>query len=278
LIFNNRKIAGSILIALGINIKLLPIVIIPYLIYRNEWKSVFFIISFIIVFLFLPIVFIGVDYNNFLLIERWHLINPMNQAHILDTSERSFHSLTTLLATLLVKDCGDWHALPLKRNIADISIENLNIVINVVRGVLIFFTLYFLRTKPFKNITVKLQKLYEISYLCLIVPLIFPHQQYYAFFFIFPASTYLLFYIIYLYFNKNNHIIIKYFKVKRITIIVFTCIAYFLTNSHFILGTFNNFYDHYKTLTYGVLILMTLLAICKPEKLLTEEQPTHNSL
>ena len=275
---NNRIITGSILIALGINIKLLPIVIIPYLIYRNEWKSVFFIISFIIVFLFLPIVFIGVDYNNFLLIERWHLINPMNQAHILDTSERSFHSLTTLLATLLVKDCGDWHALPLKRNIADISIENLNIVINVVRGVLIFFTLYFLRTKPFKNITVKLQKLYEISYLCLIVPLIFPHQQYYAFFFIFPASTYLLFYIIYLYFNKNNHIIIKYFKVKRITIIVFTCIAYFLTNSHFILGTFNNFYDHYKTLTYGVLILMTLLAICKPEKLLTEEQPTHNSL
>jgi len=130
---NNRIITGSILIALGINIKLLPIVIIPYLIYRREWKSTLYIIGFIIVFLFLPILFIGFDYNNFLLIERWHLINPMNKAHILDTSERSFHSLTTLLATLLVKDSGEWHALTLKRNIANISIENLNIVINVVR-------------------------------------------------------------------------------------------------------------------------------------------------
>ena len=205
LINNNKKIAGSLLIALGINIKLLPILIIPYLIYRKEWKSVLYIIGFIIVFLFIPIVFIGFDYTKFLLIERWHLINPMNRIHILDTEERSFHSLTTLLATLLVKNCGDPHALMLKRNIADISIENLNIVINIVRGALILFTLYFLRTKPFKNITVNIQKLYEISYLCLITPLIFPHQQYYAFFFIFPASTYLLFYLVDLFFNKEKY-------------------------------------------------------------------------
>jgi len=273
LINSDRRIAGSILIALGINIKLLPIVIIPYLIYRNQWKPAFFIIVFIIVFLLIPIVFIGFDYNQFLLLERWHLINPINHEHILDTSERSFHSLTTLLATLLVKDCGDWHALTLKRNIADISIENLNIVINIVRSVLVLFTLYFLRTKPFKNTTIKLQKLYEISYLCLIIPLIFPHQQYYAFFFIFPASTYLLFYMVYIYFNKNPKIS-KYYKAKKITIIVSLVIVYLLTNSHFILGVFNNIYDHYKTLTYGVLILMILLAICKPDKLLIENETT----
>ncbi len=277
-ISNHRIIAGSILIALGINIKLLPIVVLPYLIYRKEWKSTLYIIGFIIVFLFLPIIFIGYDYNKLLLIERWHLINPMNQAHILDTSERSFHSLTTLLATLLVKDCGDWHALTLKRNIADISIENLNIVINIVRGALILFTLYFLKTKPFKKTTIKLQKLYETSYLCLIIPLIFPHQQHYAFFFIFPASTYLIFYFIYLFFNKKDYKTTKYYNVKKITLIVFISLVYFLTNSHFILGAFNNFYDHYKTLTYGVLILLILLAVCNPVKLLTDEQPTHNSV
>lgn len=275
---NKRIITGSILLALGINIKLLPIVFIPYLIYRKEWKSILYTIGFIILFLFLPTVFIGYDYNKLLLVERWQLINPMNQAHILDTSERSFHSLTTLLATLLVKDCGDWHALTLKRNIADISIENLNIVINIVRGVLILFTLYFLRTIPFKNTTIKLQKLYEISYLCLIIPLIFPHQQHYAFFFIFPASTYLLFYLVYLFFNKESYKTTKHFRVKKITLIVFISIVYFLTNSHFILGEFNNIYDHYKTLTYGALILMTLLAICNPDKLLMGEQPTHNSV
>lgn len=278
LINKNRIIAGSLLIALGIDIKLLPIIIIPYLIYRNQWKAALCTVGFIIILLFLPMIFIGFDYNNFLLAERWDLINPMNKEHILDTSERSFHSLSTLLATLLVKDCGDWHALTLKRNIADISIENLNIIINVVRGALILFTLYFLRTMPFKSTSFKIQKLYEVSYLCLIIPLIFPHQQHYAFFFIFPASTYLLFYLVFIFFNKNNLRTGKYYKTKKISLIVILSIIYFLTNSHFILGQFNNLYDHYKTLTYGVLILMLLLAFCKPNKLMMLEQPTHNSV
>lgn len=269
LISNKKIIAGSLFIALGIDIKLLPIVIIPYLMYRNEWKSVFLILGFIIVFLFLPILFIGVDYNHFLLIERWNLINPMNQAHILDTSERSFHSLTTLLATLLVKNCGDLYALALKRNIADISIENLNIVINVTRGVLAFLTLYFLRTWPFTRTTSKLQKLYELSYICLIIPLIFPHQQHYAFFFIFPATTYIVFYLIYSFFNNETHNQDKNYKTKKYILITLTCFVYLLTNSRFILGEFNHFYDHYKTLTYGVILLMILLVFCKPDKLIS---------
>lgn len=268
LINNNKRIAGSALIALGINIKLLPLVIIPYLLYRNQWKPALFIILFVILFLFIPGVIIGFDYNQFLLLERWNLINPINQEHILDTSERSFHSLTTLLATLLVENSGDEHALTLKRNIANLSIENLNRVINIVRGALILFTFYFLRTKPFKNTPDNLQKLYEISYLCLIIPLIFPHQQYYAFFFVFPATTYLMYYIVYSYFNGNSETITYFKSIKKISLITLLSAAYALTNSHFILGEFNPIYDHYKTLTYGVLILIAILAICPPEKLL----------
>lgn len=276
LINNNRPIAGSILIALGINIKLLPLVLIPYLLYRKEWKVSLYIIAFMIVFLCIPVLFLGFDYTKFLLIERWHLLNPVNHEHILDTSERSFQSLTTLLATLLVKDCGDWHAMPLKRNIADISIESLNIVINIVRAAFILFTVYFLGTKPFRTIKSKLQKLYEISYLCLLIPLIFPHQQYYAFFFIFPASTYLLFYLVYKYFNKrNNDNSGSHLKTRKVAIIVSLSIAYFATSCHFILGEFNNYYDHYKVLTYGVILLVILLAVCKPERLLAEEKTTN---
>ena len=278
LIEHNKKIPGSILLAFAINVKLLPVLVVPYLIYRKEWKPALYIIGFMILFLFVPVIFLGFEYTRFLLLERWNLINPMNQSHILDTSERSFHSLSTLLSTLLVKDCGDYqHALHLKRNIADISVENLNIVINIVRGILILFFLYFLRTSPFKNTPGKLQRLYEVSYLCLIIPLIFPHQQYYAFFFIFPASTYLIYYLIYLFFDQENRMITRLYKLKKILLIIFLSIVYFLTNSHFILGQFNHIYDHYKTLTYGVLILMILLAICRPDKILKVQQPAESS-
>jgi Glycosyltransferase family 87 len=267
LIHLEKKIAGSLLLALGITIKLLPIVIIPYLLYRKDWKSAGYTLSFIFLLLFFPALFIGYDYNLFLLKERWALINPMNQAHILDTSERSFHSLTTLLATLLIENNGDKLALPIKRNIADISLQQLNIIINSIRGLLVMFTLYFLNTKPFVNTISNIQRLYEISYLCLIIPLIFPHQQHYAFFFIFPASTYLLFYYIQTYFNASENTNRSNFKLKKYAMAFLLFIIYFLCNSHLILGVFNPYYDHFKTLTYGVLLMIPLLAFCNPKKL-----------
>jgi hypothetical protein len=268
---NKKKtISGSLLLALGISIKLLPIVFIPYLIYRKEWKSVLYTLISIILLLLFPAIFIGFEYNNQLLAERWVLINPMNQAHILDVSERSFHSLTTLLATLLIEGCGDTYILPLKRNITNISIQKLNLIINIARAVFALLTLYFLKTKPFINNVSNIQRLYEISYLCLVIPLIFPHQQHYAFFFVFPASTYLLFYYIKVYFNLNKQVLEKYFELKKYTIGIVLFIIYFLCNSHFILGAFNAYYDHFKTLTYGVLLMIPLLAFCKPQKLSDE--------
>lgn len=258
---------GSALLALGINIKIMPIVFIPYLLYRAQWKPALLIIGFMFFFLIIPSVFIGYDYNQSLLVERWELINPSNKEHLLDTSERSFHSLTTLLATLFVKDCGDYHALTIRRHIADISIENLQLIINGVRLFFIAFTLWFLRTRPFKRETNNVQFLYEISYLCMVIPLIFPHQQHYAFFFIFPATCYLLYFAGHVYFMDEDYRTTKKFKLKKVTFLAALGIAYFLTNSRFVLGTFRHYYDHYKTLTYGVLLLIILLAICRPSKL-----------
>lgn len=257
LINTERVPAGSLLIAFGITMKVLPILIIPYLIWRSEWRSVFFIILCIGILLFIPSIFIGSEQNNFLLLERWKLLNPINISHILDTNERSFHSLTTFFATLLVKDCQDVYALPIRRNVADISLAGLSWVINIARAAFILFTIYFLGSKPFKRTTSKLQQLYELSYICLITPLIFPHQQLYAFLYIMPASAYLLFFI---FAAHAQH-------VKKIGLLTSLICIYFLTNAHFILGQFNHYYNHFKTLTYGVFLLILLLAIYKPEKL-----------
>ena len=261
----NQKFKGSILLALGVTIKILPIVFIPYLIYRSEIKSAVLVIVLVVFYLFLPILFIGNEYNNYLLKERWRIINPANTEHVMDTGERSFHSLTTLLSTLLVKDCGDKLALPVKRNIFDVSIKTLNTVINLVRLVLVFGVLYFIRSRPFKVASSNSQSFYEISYLCLLVPLIFPHQQHYAFLFILPATSYMLFYIIYLHFQKKIDNQTEAGLYKKVSILFIMVFVYLLTNSHFILGAYNKWYDHFKTLTYGALILLVILAFSNPK-------------
>lgn len=254
---HKRTTLGSLLIAIGISIKLLPLLLIPYLIYRSEWKATLLVILGLLIVLFLPSLIIGFDYNLFLLNERWAIINPMNSEHVLDVSERSFHSLTTLLSTLLVENASNSYTLDLKRNIANISLEQLKIVITVVRLTFIVFTLYFLNSLPFTRAKNKLQSFYEISYIFLAIPLIFPHQQHYAFFFTFPAITYILFYLF-------NHQFLNENQFKKHVIITSLSLIFFLLNSHFILGTFRNYYDHYKTLTYGVLMLIPFLFFFKP--------------
>ena len=253
-IFSGNKFAGALLIALGINIKLLPVVLIPYLLYRKEFTASFLIIIFYAALLFIPGFILGFAQNNMLIASWWNLINPSNNVHNLDVDERSFHSLSTLLATLLVENVPDKFALHIRRNIMNISYEHLVLVLNITRLVLVSFTLYFLRTKPFVSTVSKLHRYTEISYLLLLIPLIFPHQQDYAFLFVMPA----VFFIIYCLLTMYSILP----KIKRNVLLFFLSVSYLLCNLSLLFGQYREYYDHFKILTYGVLLLVPLLASC----------------
>lgn len=251
LIDNNRPVSGAAILALGINIKLLPIVFLPYLIYRGYFKAFTFTILFYFVYLFVPSVFIGHDYNMSLLKTWLTLINPSNQNHVLDAEERSFHGLSTLLSTLFVKDVNDVYALSLKRNIADVSIATLSKILLFTRLALVAFTLYFLKWQPFVKARSLWHQYIEISYLLLLIPLIFPHQQHYAFLFAVPAFAINILYLIL--YKKDIS------RISKLTVSGLLILIYLSVNLKLLLGTFNPYYDHYKILTYGTLLLIPLL-------------------
>jgi Glycosyltransferase family 87 len=259
----NKNFVGAALIALGISIKLMPLLLVPLLLYRGRFKSSAYVIGCLILLLFIPGIFIGFEYNNFLLEERWSKINPSNIEHVLDVSEVSFQSLSTFFSTLFVEGAGNEHSLDLNRNILNVSLDRLKLIIDISRGLLILLTLYFLRTLPFKIASSKLHGFYEMSYILLITPLLFPHQQHYAFFFSFPAIMYLTYYYIIRFNDRVNPLS----KSRKISLIITASIIYFLLNSHFILGEFTPLYNHFKTLTYGIFLLILLLAIARPSKL-----------
>jgi hypothetical protein len=249
-IFKGRELSGALLLAIGINIKLLPVVFIPYLLYRGFFKSTGYILLFYMVFLILPVFIIGYDYNGQLLASWFSRINPLNTQHIMDTDERSFHSLTTLITTLLVAHPPDPLAMQLRRNIADVSLPVLSAVILAVRIVLMMFTLYFLKARSiFRR---GHYNVVEISYLLLLIPLIFPHQQHYAFLFAVPAFALVV-----------SKLVVDHQSMSRwavrvvsgILLLIFLC-----GNLKILLGEFNRYYEHYKILTYGALLLIPLLA------------------
>lgn len=249
-IHKDRLLAGSALLALGINIKLLPIVLLPYLLYRGHFKAFALTLCFCAAAWLAPSLLIGHQYNMSLLGSWMHLVDPTQQRHVLDVDERSFHSLTTLLSTLFVEKVPDLYALPLKRNIADVPLPTLARIILITRAALVLLSLYFLRWPPFSQAKGKMARLTEISYLLLLIPLIFPHQQHYAFLFIVPAFAAILYGVM-----REPPSASK----QRNAFMVLLALIYLATNLKLLLGEFNYYYEHFKILTYGALLLIPLL-------------------
>jgi hypothetical protein len=245
----DKPVKGSALLALGINIKLLPVVLLPYLLYRGYFKAFSYTVLFYALAMFLPSFIIGQEYNIELIRSWLQLINPLQKRHILDVDERSFHSLTTLLSTLMVEKVPDFYAMPLKRNIADVSLAALSQIILITRAMLVLLTLYFVKWPPFVKARSVTGGLAEVSYLLLLIPLIFPHQQHYAFLFAVPAFAVVL------------YVLLKEPPpgVQKPVVMGLLGLIYLCTNLKLLLGEFNGYYEHYKILTYGALLLIPLL-------------------
>ena len=261
LINSNKVLWGSALIALGINFKFLPLVLLPYLFYNKQIKACVFIMCWYICFLFLPALVCGFEFNNVLLKDWLIAINPSNTEHLIDTDETTLNGLTTLIPTLLMDTVPDPHALIYKRNILNLPTTTVITLITIVRLLLLCFVFYFLHRKPFTLAKTKLQSLWELSYVFLLIPLIFPHQQQFAFFMMMPASMYIVYK---LFVSHINGVKIKWPFLTPLILI------YLLTNAHLLLGSFREYYDHYKIITYGGLLMIVLLAFLRPNKVLKE--------
>lgn len=248
-----RPVLASVLLAFAINIKVLPIVLLPYLIYRSQWKMLFGTCLVLSLLAFLPGIVIGFEQNTFLLGEWWALVNPSQSKHLLDVEETSFHGLSTVLPILLMESTPDRSTIDISRNIMDLSFEQVSIVIHSVRLLFVVATLWFLRTLPFRKAPSKVHEWWELSYIFLCIPLIFPHQQHYAFLFLWPALAYLVGYTM----QVPNKGIYAFFLT-----IVFLCL-----NASLLLGFGRPYFDHFKIVTIGAFITAVMLFCARPDKL-----------
>lgn len=255
LINAGKQMSGTALIALGINFKFLPLLLLPYLFYNKQIRACFYIAGWYMVFLFLPALVHGWQHNQQLIASWLGEVNPAKARHVIDTDETTLCGLTTLIPTLLMEKVPDMHALLLKRNILNLDERTVGLVINIARLFFLGFTLYFLRRRMFTRSLVPLQQLWELSYVFLLIPLLLPHQQHYAFFMMMPATMYLL-YQFFIRHNAGN-------RTPRWQWMLLGAI-YLLTNAHLLLGEFREYYDHYKIITYGALLGICLLASLKP--------------
>ena len=84
-IYKGKFVIGGFILGLAINIKLMPILILPFLFYRGYFKGLFVTILTFILLLFIPALNLGCDFNNYLLKELLVIINTCNKAPLFET-------------------------------------------------------------------------------------------------------------------------------------------------------------------------------------------------
>lgn len=260
--FDKQKLVrGALLLAFAINVKLLAIVLIPYLVYRKQFLAAGLTVFFFMVYLVAPALYFGWDYNMELHESWWKMINPNSKEHKFD-AELGPHSLTALIPSLLMETKGHFDR---PRHLVNLSIDHVLLIVNSIRAMLILLFIYFLRMPLFVKAKSKVFQFWELSYLLLLIPLIFPHQQKYAFLLALPAQFYILVWM--MRWNGNAKRKIIFYGVFITSFLLMT-----MTSDAFIGRHFNLLTQYYKLITYGALLLVPLLFFANPSRIAAKRE------
>ncbi len=260
LIQKDEEIWAGILLATVINIKIMPVIMLPYLFYRGHFKALATCLLFFVVLLFLPAVFIGWNYNQLLLSEWWKIINPSNKEHMFETAIGT-HSIVAWLPVYLTPTAGDGD-IAYRRNIFNVDVATVNILINVVRLLFLAVSLLFLKSWLFKKENNPLKIFWEAAYFLLLIPLLLPHQQKYDFLLALPMIVYLLYFFI------TTFHLPKTTTYWLVFIFFIISVAFFspLYGSDIIGRFLFRLTQYYRCLTFATIFLIPIALYCSPAR------------
>ena len=258
----NNEIVGGTLLSLALAIKLTPIVFIPYLLFKQKWKTVFTLVLSILLLIVFPSFFLGWDQNIGMWTNWLEALTPEKEEWaIFDMNNRKNHGLSAFLSTLFIAGIEDNVVdLTHRRHLIDLGYDTVKYLIYAARLSIILFTFYFLK-RGTNTTNSKLNLWWQWCYLFLIITLFFPQQRLYNFIFLMPTLAYLALFQLK-----------KYDRIKKISAYnIWFLICIITLNLELLFGVYRKFYWYHKSTTYATIILLILLAISVPKKLNAEK-------
>ena len=251
-----------LILCLGINIKIMPIVLAPYFVVmgKKPLQIVGLGIAALLLFLYLPALFIGFDNNQFLIGEWLKTLNPVSDIHVMQTYEYGFTDLSSMLTKFL---SAEPVYLEPQLNVADLSKSSLFLITNAIRALLLGAVVY-LAFKAKQDVFGVDKTFVIVAGFMALIPLCFPHQREYSFMFSMPMFAILMLIMV---------------KLKSATyyalFIAFVALAGNLVWIDFAGQTAVDVFKHYRLITMGMLAIF-LLYIYLATKLSSQNPVTEN--
>jgi len=261
-IFLRDKPTGGFLIALGICIKLLPLVFLPYLVFKRKLRATVAAVFLVPMLLLLPAICFGLTFDFQLLHGWWAAINPtLDKYNAQQNAGVQFHCISALIPVYF----SDSSYKGLSVNLMDLAPHQLFLLINIARMALVVFTLYFLWIGYSAEEEKNLFLFWELSYLFLLIPLIFPHQAKYSYINLLPAFAYITYYIVNIYTNQS--LPVKRDKIWLLSTMALVAVLIVLTADIFWGMSFGKYFQFLKLVTIGTILLIPVLAFFSPTRL-----------
>lgn len=180
----DRTILAAAIICLGINIKILPVVVVPYMIFiaNDRWRFFLSGIGFLLLYTFVPALMFGWSYNLMLLGEWAKTLNPVSDIHVMQTYEYGILDISSLITKFLSDEPV---YLEPKLNFASWTKAQLFLLTNTVRVLCLSGAVY-LALKVRKPIAGVSQHFVVLAAFMALAPLCFPHQREYSYLFYSP--------------------------------------------------------------------------------------------
>ena len=262
LVLGGRPLPGAALLALGVNIKIVPVLALAYLLCRRAWMGAGLTVAFLVVFLVLPAVQTGWT-TNVELHERWLAsINP-GQAEYVFEQDKGCQSLNcTLSAYLLDPDAPEnrgyhpaWARMTTGTLLSVLRAAQLALIV----ALLIPIVPHRRRREPDG-----LQTFREIGGLLVVSLLVFPHQMAYATLYAVPAAAYVFLYGLVLRTSGDS-----WRMHERVLVGASVCLAALVAvqGRDLIGNAAVNLFRFYRLTGLAAILWMIALIACRPERL-----------
>gem|GEM_PF-746041 len=262
---------GTALLALGINIKIIPLLLLVHLFFKIEIRAIVYTILLVTVSLLLPAFFIGLKFNNKLLYTWKNIINPAGEKYVFENND-GCHSLNALLPAFfydfeepstIEKQYPDWNY---RRKIASVPEPVLVLILQASRVLLLLIipVIAYYRLKERQPEYAYLYFFWEMAYLLLITLLLFPHQMKYSMLYFVPVGAYIIFYYLFVIQEK-----LKINSTEKMTgvlaglfMLILAIMGRDIIGNHLV-----NFLDYYHFMGINNLLFLIILAVCNPHRL-----------
>lgn len=200
----NKSVLAGVVLAIGIALKIMPLALLAFWIYEGRWKAVIYTLLALFICVLLPAISIGWE-NNLHLLKDWiQIIDPGQSAHFSpgeSETQREWQGLSAIAAYFFGtthSGAGFWF-------------------LQIVRILVLIIALFAIHKKPFLKTQNEITDFKNLAIVSACIPLIFPHQRNYDWFFLISVFWYLILILA----NKPNSIEKKWYYLFLIYAIVF---------------------------------------------------------